>query len=787
MLHSFFRLTIRSLWKHRLYSSINIIGLAVGIACTVLILLWIGNEYSYDTFLPKYERLNQVYVNATFDGEVNTWQSVPLPTYEAIKFRNPSIVNSVVTGWGSNHLLTVKETKLTQEGLFASEEFLEMFEFPLISGDASTVLDDPSSIVISRSTAEALFKNNDPIGKTIRIDDQHDLQVSGVFQDLPESSFFEFNYLLPWKFREQTNPWVVENQDNWGNYSFQVFVELKDDESFVHADESIRDLLTENGQEDMPRTLFLHPLPKWRLYSTFENGKIAGGLIDYVQLFSAIAILILLIACINFMNLSTARAENRMREVGVRKSVGASRIQIITQFIGESLLISLIAYLVAMLIVIIALPGYNQLVDKNLQLQFTSMEFLIGSILLILTTGLIAGSYPAFYLSSFQPKTVLKGSLKTGKGANLPRKILVVFQFGFAILLMTGSFVIHRQIDLVQSRDLGYDQSNLINFRRTDDLDENYEVLKNELTQSGLIESMTKSNSRITSINSNNFVGWPGKPEDLRVIFTTITTEYDYCETYGIKILEGRDFSREYPNDTNAIIINKAALDLMKLEDPIGTQLDLWGHKRTLIGVVDNVLMGSLYREVKPLFMIMADWGGVITTRLRLGADIQSTLKQMEAVFNKYNPAYPFEYSFVDDDFREKFATIRMTQSLSNIFTILALFITGLGLFGLASFMAAQRTREMGIRKVLGASVSNLITLMSKDFSRLVLLSLLIAIPLSWYLINDYLERYPIRVKVEWWLFAVVGTVLLMFTILIVGAQARRAATMNPANSLKGE
>ncbi|MCB0668201.1 MAG: ABC transporter permease [Saprospiraceae bacterium] len=785
MFRSFLRLTFRNLWNNKLYSLVNIAGLAIGIACTILIVLWIADEYSYDKTLPRYERLHQVYVNASFDGEVNTWQSVPLPTYEAMKTADHRIINSTVTGWGSEHLLTVGNTRLVQEGLFVSEEFLEMFEFPLVSGDAKTVLDDPSGIVISESTAKALFQEMDPIGKIIKIDDKYDLKVVGILRDLPDNSSFRFKYLLTWKFREQTNPWVVENKENWGNYSFQVYVEVNDPENNASADLAIRDMLSEHGQTDIDRSLFLHPLPKWRLQSTFENGKIAGGMIDYVQLFSAIALLILVIACINFMNLSTARAENRMREVGVRKSVGASRFQIMSQFIGESLLIAFIAYILAFIIVLVTLPGYNLLVDKNLSIDITSPAFLLGSLLLIFTTGVIAGSYPAFYLSSFKPTSILKGTIKVGKGANLPRKILVIFQFGFAILLMTGSFAIYRQINLVQKRALGYDQSNLINFERTDDLDKNYDVLKNELIQSGLIESMTRSNSKITSINSNNFVGWPGKPEELKVIFTTITTEYDYCETYGVDILAGRDFSREFPNDTSAIIINKAALDLMGLEDPIGTQLDLWGEKRRLIGVIDNVLMGSLYREVKPLFMIIEDWGGVLTARLRPGLDMQNTLQEIENIFNKYNPAYPFEYSFVDDDFKDKFSTIRMTQRLSNIFTFLAIFITGLGLFGLASFMAAQRTREMGIRKVLGASMVSLITLMSRDFSRLVLISLLITIPLSWYLINNYLERYPIRVNVEWWIYLIVGALILIFTLLIVGTQARRVARANPAHSLR--
>ncbi len=785
MLQSLLRLTLRTLWKSRLYSAINIAGLAIGIACSVLIILWVQDEMSYDRFLPKVDHLQQVHVNAEFDGKINTWSSVPLPTYEAMKTAHHNIINSTVTGWGSEHLLTVGETRLLRDGLFVSEEFLDMFDYPLKVGDPSSVLDDPPSIVLSESMAQALFKDEDPMGQTVRIDDQHDLKVTGILQDLPDNSTLEFEYLMTWKFREQINPWVVRNKTNWGNYSFQVFVELQEPTQFAQSDEAIRDILTENGQTDIKRTLFLHPMTDWRLHSNFENGKPAGGMIDYVRLFSTVAILILLIACINFMNLSTARSENRTKEVGVRKSVGARRSQLITQFLGESVLIALLAFAVAMAIVWVALPGYNVLVDKTLAIDPSSPSFWIFAAAIILVTGLVSGSYPALYLSSFKPTTTLKGSLKVGKGASTPRKVLVVLQFGFAILLMAGSVVIYRQISLVQDRHLGYDQQNLIAIQRTDDLDDNYDALKYELLQSGAVEAMTVSNSRITSINSNNFLGWPGKPEDLRVIFTTITTEYDYAETFGIEMLHGRDFAREFPNDTDAIIVNQAALDLMGLEDPIGTQLDLWGEKRKLIGVMDNVLMGSLFREVKPLLMIMDDWGGVITARLRRSPDVQGTLAQVKEIFEKYNPAYPFDYSFVDEDYERKFATIKMTQQLSNIFTLLALIITGLGLFGLASYMAHQRTREIGIRKVLGASVLNLITLMSRDFSRLVLLALVIAIPITWYLLADYLERYPIRVGIDWWLFPLVGLVVLLFTLLIVGTQARRAALANPAHSLR--
>lgn len=786
MFRNFLRVTFRNLWKHKIYSFINIFGLALGIASSALILLWVYDELTFDAFLPNDDKLHQVYVAASFDGKINSWPSVPLPTYMAMKDADHRITNSTVAGWGSEHLLTVDDTRLLIDGLFVSEEFLEMFQFPLEVGQANDVLDVPNSIVLTESTAVALFGDDDPMGKRVRIDDQHEVMVSGILKDLPSNSSFQFDYLLTWKFREQTNPWVVENTTNWGNYSFQVFVETADGADPSEVEGQIKDMLAEHRDEDtnMESALFFHPLKKWHLYGTFENGKNIGGQIDYVRLFSTIAILILIIACINFMNLATARSENRTREVGVRKSIGARRYQLIAQFIGESLIISGISFLFALLLVGITLSKFNQLVDKQLSIDLTSPYFWLAALGIILFTGLLAGSYPAIYLSSFKPSTILKGGTKVGKGADGPRKVLVVLQFASSILLMVAAATVYQQIEMVNSRDLGYDQSNLVDFQRNDQLDENYQVLKNELLRKGLIESMTKSNSAITSISSNNFLGWPGKPEDSRVIFTTITTEYDYAKTFGIDMLMGRDFSREFASDSNAIIINKAALDLMNLENPIGTELDLWGQKRPLIGVIDNVLMGSLFQEIKPLFMVMQDWGGVITARMPAGGNLQNTLAQIEEVFAKHVPAYPFEYTFVDENFQEKFSTIRLTQRLASIFTFLAFIITGLGLFGLASYMAAQRTKEIGIRKVLGASVMSIVAMMSREFTVLVLVALAMATPVTWYLLDNYLERFPIRVPVYWWMFIVVGVVVLLLTWVIVGGQARRAALVNPAHSL---
>ena len=697
MLRNFLLVALRNVRKNSLYSIINISGLSIGIACSILILLWVTDELAFDKFLPKYNKLYQVWVNAEYDGKINSWRSVPLPTYEAMKDADNDIVNTVVTGWGHEHLLTVGDTKIFKDTYWVSEEFLEMFEFPLVAGDASTALDDPLSIVISESTAKALFGDEDPINKTILLGDAGELNVTAVLKDIPEYSSFQFDFLLPWKYREQINEWVVDNKDNWGNYSFQIFLELSDNSKAGVVGENVKDMLTEKGQDDIEREFFLYPMERWRLHSQFENGIETGGMIEYVQLFSVIAIFILVIACINFMNLATARSEKRLKEVGIRKSIGSKRIDLVFQFLGESLVISIISFLVAILMVWLVLPYYNQMVEKELIFNINSPFFWIITLGLIGFTGLLGGSYPAFYLSSFSPARTLKGNITVGKNASLPRKVLVVLQFGVAIILIAGTAIIYQQIDMVKNRDLGYNKNNLITIDFTDELRNNYEALKNEILASGAVESMTRSNSAITQINSNNFLGWPGKPEDLRVIFTTITSEYDYTKTMDIEILEGRDFSQDFKSDTNAIIVNKAAIELMQLEDPIGTELDLWGDKRTLIGVVDNVLMGSLFREVKPMFIVLQDWGGYITLRLNPNQDYQASLATIKEIFERINPAYPFDYTFVDAEFEKKFTTIKLTRRLAIIFAILAILITGLGLFGLASYTAEQRTKEIGI------------------------------------------------------------------------------------------
>jgi len=789
MLRNYLIVTFRNLFKNGFYSFINISGLAIGITCSILIILWVADETSFDKFHPKADRLYQVWVNAHFDGRINSWTSVPLPTHEAMKPADANIVHAAVTDWGGDHLLaTTDDKRMNKRGFNVGEEFLEMFQFPLIAGNAEQVLDEASNIVITEATAKAFFGDEDAMGKIIRVDNQFDLKVAGILKDIPSNSSFQFDFLLPYKHWHNTNDWVRDNETNWGNYSFQVFVELNDPKNKASVENSIRDMLAKHGEDkEMKHEFYLYPLLRWRLYSNFENGVEQGGMSDYVQLFTIIAIFIIVIACINFMNLATARSERRAREVGIRKSVGSRRFELIFQFIGESMIIALISFVIAIVAAQLLLPSYNTLVDKKLFIDYASKEFWLFTLGLIVVTGFVAGSYPAFYLSGFQPVKVLKGKPTVGKSASLPRKILVTLQFGFSIFLIISMFVIYNQIQLAKGRDIGYSQENLITVPLNKDYHDNLEHLKVELKASGAVESLVRANSAITNINSNNFVGWPGKPEELKVIFTTIVTDYDWAKTMGVKMLEGRDFSEDFKSDSLAIIVNKAAIKIMGLKDPIGTELDLWGKKRKLIGVCDDVLMGSPYEQVKPMFAVLDDWWGSITIRLKKTNDLQTSLKTVEGIFKKYGPAYPFEYTFVDVEFQKKFTTINLTSSLASLFTILAVVITGLGLFGLAAFTAEQRTKEIGIRKVLGASVSSLVNLISKDFSVLVIVAFVICAPLSWWAMTSYLQRYTIRTEIAWWIFPATGAIALVFALLIVSTQALRAAHSNPVNSLRSE
>ena len=641
--------------------------------------------------------------------------------------------------------------------------------------------------MITESTAKALFGEEDAMDQIIRVDDKKEMKIAGILKDIPNNSSIDFDFLLPWKYTSQNVPWIREFEDKWIGYSMPVYVELNDAARKTDVESSIKNMLQDHGMEDMQPELFLYPMHRWRLYSNFESGVEKGGLSVYVQLFSLIAVFIIVIACINFINLSTARSEKRAKEVGIRKSVGSTRNNLIIQFISESMITSIIAYLISLLITQLALPFYNNMVEKELFIDFQSWTFWAFSIIIVSITGMISGSYPAFYLSSFKPVKVLKGKVQMGRNANLPRKVLVTVQFAISILLIIGTVVIYKQMQMVKNRQLGYEQANLITVEFNDELKTNFKVIKDELLKTGEVESVAFSNSPITRIYYNSFLEWPGKPEDIMVAFASIACDYDYIETMGIKVLEGRDFSEDFISDSTAIIVNKAGLEAMNLEDPIGTELVLGNQKRKLIGIVDNVLMESPYHDVRPLFMIMGELNGFLSLRIKETDNLQASLKTIENVFNKYNSTYPFEFTFADVEFQEKFKTIDMAQRLTSLFALLTIIITGLGLFGLAAYTTEQRTKEIGIRKVMGATVLSILTLISKDISRLVIIAFVISAPVAWWFLNSYLDRYPVRIDIQIWIFPLTGLFALVFALFIVISQALRAAHTNPAVTLKDE
>jgi putative ABC transport system permease protein len=787
MLRNYLKIAIRNLTKNSVYSFINISGLSIGIASSVLILLWVADEYSYDTFHKNYNSIYKLYQNQEWQQGIGTGNAMPYPLKEVIKDRTNAIKHVVMTNWGEGNMLEVGERRLNKMGLSASEDFFKVFSFNMVRGDPNTALNDPTSIVITESTAQAFFENQDPINQLIKIDNGQELKVTGVIKDLPKQSAFRFDYVLPFGYLESTQGWVHNSKDNWNNNSFPMYVQLQENTTEAEVNTAIQDIIKENNSKAPTAKLFLHPISKWRLYSNFENGKNSGGLIDYVQLFTAIAIFVLVIACINFMNLATARSERRAREVGIRKSVGSRRKQLIFQFLGESIMITLISFLVAIVLVEILLPSYNLLVNKNISIDYGNPLIWLTALGLILVIGIFSGSYPAFYLSSFQPVKVLKGKINLGKGVSTPRQVLVTLQFGFSIFLIIGTIIIYQQIMHVKSRDMGYDRENLIQIWTNNELEANFQTIREELLRTGVVEAVCKSNSPITSIFSNNEIEWEGKISEQRVAFSTIATEYDYTETMGIKMLVGRDFSRDF-NDSSSTVINQAAVDLMAMDNPIGQKIKMNGRDLEIIGVMPNVVMGSPYQPVEPMTLIFdPEWSSTITVRLNKTPDLNASVETIQSVFKKHNPTYPLWYRFADSDFEKKFSDINLISRLAGIFASLAIVITCLGLLGLAAFMAEQRTKEIGIRKVMGASVASLVLLLSKDFSKLVIFAFAVSAPIGWWFINDFLKRYPYRVDVAWWVLAGSGVVALGLALLIVSTQALRAARANPSQSLRSE
>jgi putative ABC transport system permease protein len=786
MLKNFLTISIRSLTKNGVYSFINIFGLAIGMACCILIMLWVHDEKSYDSFHQRQEELFQVLTNAPGNNGIQTNYAVPLPLSAYLRENEDGIRYVAATDWGLDHLLSYKEQRLIQAGRYVEADFLKMFTFEFIAGNPQTALKDPGGIVLTASTANALFGDEPAMGKVVRVDDKLDLSVTGVMKDVPSNSTFQFTYLMPFSTYLTAESWVNNVKEQWETNAFQLFVELHPSADKDVIESRIERVIPKH-YEQSKTTLMLHPLAQWRLYSSFQNGKPAGGYIDFVRPLSVIAFFILLIACINFMNLATARSERRAREVGIRKTIGSGKHQLILQFLSESLLISLASFILALGIVELSLPFYNNVVNKSLFIPYANPQFWLISLGVVILTGMVAGSYPAFYLSSFNPATVLKGKARTGNKTVRPRQVLVTLQFIFTIFQIIGTIVFYRQIQHGQERDIGYDRKNLLLVSNSGELSKNYRAIKNELLSAGLATSVTKSNAPVTAIYAMMDVTWPGKTAEDNTAFVTVATEYDYLKTMNIKLSEGRDFSPQY-NDSSAAIVNHKAVTTMGMTDPIGKKITWEKREYTIVGVMEDVIMGSPFKPVEPTMMIyMTDWISDYTIRLPEDKNLNETIAGLENIFKKYNPAYPFQYRFADDEFNKKFNTVQLIGRLVNLFSALAIVLSCLGLFGLAAFTAEQRTKEIGIRKVMGASIPQMVMLLSKDFALLVLIAFVVTAPGAWYLFNLWLDRFPYRIDVDWTILALAGLTALILAMVTVSSQALKAAVANPVNSLKNE
>jgi putative ABC transport system permease protein len=790
MIKNYLKIAWRNILSNKIYSALNILGLAAGMAVALIIGLWVQFEYSFDRFLPNYEQLYQVRRNFNSNGETLTFSSTSLKLADALRNSIPEIEYVAESDWGDSHGLMVGDKKIYLNGAQTGGDFLKMFQYPLIEGNANSALHDAYSIVLTQSTAKTLFGNENPINKTVRVDNQHDLKVTGVLKDLPANSSFQFKYLIPFAYMEQTRDYVKRQRTGgFDNNSFQQYVKLKPGITYAQVAPKIRDIEKSEPKSTNARNsrVILQPLKDWHLYSEYKGGFANGGFIDYVHIFSLIGVLVLLIACINFVNLSTARSEKRAKEVGVRKAIGSQRKDLIFQFLTESTLITFISFLFCLLFVELALPAFNLLADTTISIPFTNIIFWLIMIGCVLFTGLLAGSKPAFYLSSFNPVKVLKGSISGGKSNSLSRRVLVVMQFSCSIALIISTVIIYKQIQYAKDRPTGYNISNLMATDMNDDLGKNYVALKNELLRSGLVQSVTTASAPATDVNSHGDVtNWPGKYPGETVEMGYIGISDDYFKTLGMQIKEGRNFVSNYKPDTNNVILNEAAVKRLRLKDPVNQVLTFGMQHIKIIGVVKNALMISPFAAADPTTFYVGN-GGNLMYRLSANVNSHDAVTKLTNIFNKYNPAFPYTYRFVDDDYNKKFNLEVLIGKLAGIFAGLAIFISCLGLFGLAAYVAEQRTKEIGIRKVLGATVAQVWVLLSKDFIVLVVISCVLASPIAYYFLQNWLQKYDYHIKIGSGVFILSAFSAILITLCTISFQAIKAALANPVKSLRSE
>ena len=794
MLRNYLKIAFRNLVRNKVYSFINIGGLAVGMAVAMLIGLWIYDETSFDKYNTNYEQIAQVRQNRNFNGIIETWQAVPFPVGNEIRNNFGNDFKYVVLAtWTANHFLAFGDKKVIKMGNYMEKDAPELLSLKMLTGTRNAI-EDPNSVLISRSNAKFLFGDVEPMGKIIKIDDKVNLKVSGVYEDLPyNSNFANLTFIMPWKQKLIESNWMETMENPWDMNSFLVYVQIAKNADMSKISAKIKNLklgkINKNEINEKP-AFFLDPISNWHLYGNFKDGKISGGNIELVTLFGIIGLFVLLLACINFVNLSTARSEKRAKEVGVRKAIGSARGQLIIQFFVESFLMIVISFFFSFLLIELILPLFNEISTKKIALLWQNVvfwEFILG---FCVFTGLIAGIYPAFYLSSFKPITVLKGTFKIGQISNLPRKLLVILQFTVSTTMIIGTIIIFRQIQFVKNRPIGYNREGLISLKPlTQDIHNHFDAFRNELKGSGNILEVAESSGPLTDVwQTSGGLEWAGKLSNTVVDFPNTCVSQEYGKTVGWQFKKGRDFSKDFSTDSSAFVINEAAEKFMGLKNPLVETIKWNGKPYKIIGVIKDMIVESPFESVRPsIYNMEAFHNNFIVLRINPTRNKSKVLSNLETVFKKYSPSTPFEYKFVSEEYNQKFGDEERIGKLCSFFAMLAIFISCLGLFGLASFVAEQRTKEIGIRKILGATIMNLWTLLSKDFVLLVIISVLIATPIAYYFMNSWLQKYDYRTNISWWVFALSGLGVLLITLLTVSYQAIKAALMNPVKSLKSE
>ncbi len=790
MFKNYFKTAWRNIIRNKAFSVINILGLALGLACSLLIFLWVQDERNVDTFNTN-KNIYGIYERIYTEGKVDAGYYSPGLLATELKRVVPQIKYASGLWLTSPSLFQAKEKKEKLNGGYADADFFKIFSYKLLQGNAGAALASPDDIAISKNMANIFFGNPSlAIGKTIRFSNTKDFIVSAVFDNVPSNSSDKFDYLINWQYLINTETWLKQ----WIYGDVKTFITLQPSTQLSQVETQIKNFADAYlaGQEGQGYHIEfgLQPFDKMYLNSNFKNGVPDGGKIEYVKLFSLIAIFILLIACINFMNLATARSVKRAKEVGIRKTIGALRWKLIIQFIGEAMLLTFFAIIIALILVNIALPFFNTLTNKQIVFPFASLSFWIIILALMFVTSFVAGSYPALFLSSLKPVKVLKGALKFSPNALLFRKGLVVFQFVLSILLIIGTIVVSKQINYVQTKDLGFNKENLIYVPLEADMEPNYFSFKQTLLQMQGIKGVTRSTNLLTQTNSAvHDLSWEGKNPNTKVLPKFITVGYDYLKTMGLTLLQGRSFSPKYADDTINYLINEQALKLTGYKNPVGKPLTFFGHNGKIIGVVKDFNFKSLHNPIEPLifqFREAVGWGGYVIIRTEAGKTKQA-LANIEAAYRQLHSAYPFTYEFSDEEYKKLYSSEITVSKLSDGFSFFAIFISCLGLLGLTMFTAEQRRKEIGVRKVIGASVRDIVTMLSKDIVKLVILSAIIATPVAWLAMNNWLQNFAYRINISWWIFFIAGLLALLIALITISFQSIKAAIANPVKSLRTE